>query len=461
MNVRTAFLPAVLLLTTAGARAEVQTLPVRLSIGEYQVERVGGLDLVTIPDGQTLSAADGRPEVPYHVVQLVYPPEYRIQEVLLKEKAGLKPDSGLLLPIAQPTQGPEVTAIAGAFPAADFAWSVAYKDSTRVALSVYPFRHDPKTRKSTFHSDFEFEVRYVRSLVRIAEVLTDTAAYDPGSPVRLSARLENSGAAQEVRVAASVHRPQSGEVVAELPAITIERLGRADSTLLQWPTAGQVPGSYAATVMVRDAAGAELDRRRVSFRLGNPQAEVTDFTAEPLPFKLGSRVRFKLTIKNTGNCDLAGEGVIRITRAGEIVDELRQKMTTLRPGSTTVLRDSWNTAAAEKGAVYTAAGFAVYAGTAGEVKSLVLSTNAMPVPMFTPTPDTAKVGDETAFDASASSDRDGTIAAYRWDFGDGGVAEGRSVLHTYHQPGDYPVRLTVTDSEGGQAELTRVVTVVD
>ena len=55
------------------------------------------------------------------------------------------------------------------------------------------------------------------------------------------------------------------------------------------------------------------------------------------------------------------------------------------------------------------------------------------------------VDQEVLFDASASSDVDGAIAAYHWDFGDGSQASGMNVRHQFAQSGRYPVTLTVTD----------------
>lgn len=52
------------------------------------------------------------------------------------------------------------------------------------------------------------------------------------------------------------------------------------------------------------------------------------------------------------------------------------------------------------------------------------------------------------FDASASSDPDGSIDRYQWDFGDGSGEVLPVVPHTYARPGAYRVRLTVTDNTG-------------
>ncbi|GAA4960665.1 LamG-like jellyroll fold domain-containing protein [Kineococcus glutinatus] len=64
-----------------------------------------------------------------------------------------------------------------------------------------------------------------------------------------------------------------------------------------------------------------------------------------------------------------------------------------------------------------------------------------------------------AFDASASTDPDGTVQGYAWDFGDGGTGTGSTPSHPYAAPGTYPVRLTVTDDDGATASVTRDVTV--
>lgn len=60
---------------------------------------------------------------------------------------------------------------------------------------------------------------------------------------------------------------------------------------------------------------------------------------------------------------------------------------------------------------------------------------------------------------SGSSDPDGTIAGYAWEFGDGGTATGATATRTYPADGTFTIKLTVTDDDGATASTTRQVTV--
>ncbi len=65
------------------------------------------------------------------------------------------------------------------------------------------------------------------------------------------------------------------------------------------------------------------------------------------------------------------------------------------------------------------------------------------------------------FDGTGSSDSDGSITSYAWNFGDGATGSGSSVSHVYSADGTYTVELTVTDNEGGTDVQTKSVTVSD
>ncbi|MCS7197143.1 MAG: PKD domain-containing protein [Candidatus Bipolaricaulota bacterium] len=84
-----------------------------------------------------------------------------------------------------------------------------------------------------------------------------------------------------------------------------------------------------------------------------------------------------------------------------------------------------------------------------------------PIADFTFTPAQPRVGERVIFDASASTDSDGQIVRYEWDFtGDGTVdAMGKIVEWVFTSAGDFPVKLTVTDNDTLQNSITKIVPV--
>ncbi len=63
------------------------------------------------------------------------------------------------------------------------------------------------------------------------------------------------------------------------------------------------------------------------------------------------------------------------------------------------------------------------------------------------------------FDGSGSTDVDGIITSYSWNFGDGGKGDGGKVSHTYKNFGTYTASLTVMDDEGGSNSYSSKITV--
>ena len=70
------------------------------------------------------------------------------------------------------------------------------------------------------------------------------------------------------------------------------------------------------------------------------------------------------------------------------------------------------------------------------------------------------VGELVSFSGAGSSDSDGEIVAFAWDFGDGSVGTGSSVSHRYNTAGNFIVQLTVTDDCGAIHRRSAYVTVV-
>lgn len=66
-----------------------------------------------------------------------------------------------------------------------------------------------------------------------------------------------------------------------------------------------------------------------------------------------------------------------------------------------------------------------------------------------------------SFNGSASSDPDGAVVSYAWNFGDGATGSGATASHTYAAAGAFAARLTVTDDKGAASSATQTITVTD
>jgi PKD repeat protein len=89
-----------------------------------------------------------------------------------------------------------------------------------------------------------------------------------------------------------------------------------------------------------------------------------------------------------------------------------------------------------------------------------------PTASFTAAPNPAQTGEAINFDASGSTDPDGTIAKYEWDLDGNGSFETDTgtepvALKSYATAGSYDVRLRVTDSSGNKSTTLRTITVTN
>jgi PKD repeat protein len=87
---------------------------------------------------------------------------------------------------------------------------------------------------------------------------------------------------------------------------------------------------------------------------------------------------------------------------------------------------------------------------------LVKVPNAPPNASFAGPPP-AYLNETFWFDASFSTDADGPLRSYSWDFGDGSTGSGVLAWHNYSSPGNYTVRLTVADEEGANSTSAATV----
>jgi PKD repeat protein len=85
-------------------------------------------------------------------------------------------------------------------------------------------------------------------------------------------------------------------------------------------------------------------------------------------------------------------------------------------------------------------------------------------PSFTETPSSAVTGQNVTFDASGSTDSQGTITDYRWDLDGSGkyatdTGSTPTLVHAFNAAGTYTIGLETIDSEGVHARTTKKLTV--
>lgn len=90
----------------------------------------------------------------------------------------------------------------------------------------------------------------------------------------------------------------------------------------------------------------------------------------------------------------------------------------------------------------------------------VLGLGVTPPPNQAPTASFATDCTElTCNFTNSSTDSDGTLISYLWDFGDGNQSVAQSPSHSYSFAGDYTVTLIVTDNDNASAQANSVISV--
>ncbi|MBV5340015.1 MAG: PKD domain-containing protein, partial [Deltaproteobacteria bacterium] len=102
-------------------------------------------------------------------------------------------------------------------------------------------------------------------------------------------------------------------------------------------------------------------------------------------------------------------------------------------------------------------------GVAMAQASVIVTTpppNVAPTAMLNLSTSSAQAPMAVEFSAEGSSDSDGTIISYLWDFGDGGTAVTPTANYTYYIAGIYTVTITVRDNHGTVGKAQNSVTVL-
>jgi PKD repeat protein len=89
----------------------------------------------------------------------------------------------------------------------------------------------------------------------------------------------------------------------------------------------------------------------------------------------------------------------------------------------------------------------------------VQNQNKLPTASISATPTSGTLPLAVSFNGSGSTDPDGTIASYSWNFGDGTSSTQANPSKTYSSSGNFTATLTVTDNGSGQGTAFKTITV--
>jgi PKD repeat protein len=199
------------------------------------------------------------------------------------------------------------------------------------------------------------------------------------------------------------------------------------------------PGTYIVTLTVTDNVGLTASTTR-TITVAQNQAPVANIAATPT-------AGVNPLVVNVSGAGSTDDGTI-VSYAwdfgnGQTATGVTASTTYTDPGSYEITL----TVTDDKGVTGTA------------TRTIEVGQNQAPIASFTATPTSGDTPLVVALDASASSDVDGTIASYAWNFGNGQTATGVTATATYPVAGTYTVTLTVTDDKGVTASATQTISV--
>jgi chitodextrinase len=146
-------------------------------------------------------------------------------------------------------------------------------------------------------------------------------------------------------------------------------------------------------------------------------------------------------------------GVTQISFGNEINVE---DFSVLNPNSIEVhFTVNANASSADHNVTVTSAG-----GTGTGANLLKVINNRAPVTRISIAPAEGATNTDFTFDGQGSTDSDGHVITYHWDFGDGKSRVGPVVAHTFSATGNYEVILDVIDNDEATGQATASVQVV-
>jgi len=221
--------------------------------------------------------------------------------------------------------------------------------------------------------------------------------------------------------------------------------------------------SYTVRLTVTDNNGASdtTTRTVVVQTAAMPDLSVQSVTFTPSGPSIGQTLTFTITLRNSGP---ASAGQFRVRLQGS-ASSTQTYVTSLASGASRTLTLSLPLTTSPETFTVTADDLGQVSesnesnNTRSTTATATLPVNQPPNASFTISPTSPTPGAWVLFNASGSSDPDGSIVSYSWNYGDGTSGSGITSQHAYGIAGTYTARLTVIDNAGASDTVTRQISV--
>jgi len=218
--------------------------------------------------------------------------------------------------------------------------------------------------------------------------------------------------------------------------------GVAVTRTLSWDTEDGDAGRYTINVSSED----DFDRDLA--RVTEVSTFDVDIDGTNEPVREGETLTVDATVENED--DASDSQVVELTVDGRTFDDTT---VSLDGGASESVQLEWETERGDAG------DYSVNVSSETASASTPVLVRVGPTATFSREPALPDVNEAVVFDASGSTDPDGTIVEYRWVVDGQNQSAGETLSYTFTESGDHEVQLYVTDDDGVTTSASRTITV--
>ena len=262
-----------------------------------------------------------------------------------------------------------------------------------------------------------------------------------GDTLEVEVRVENTGndtTSKEITLETSL---DGNTTERDTRTVSLDG-GAAVTRTLSWDTEDGDAGRYTINVSSED----DFDRDLA--RVTEVSTFDVDIDGTNEPVNEGETLTVDATVENED--DASDSQVVELTVDGRTFDDTT---VSLDGGASESVQLEWETERGDAG------DYSVNVSSETASASTPVLVRVGPTATFSREPALPDVNEAVVFDASGSTDPDGTIVEYRWVVDGQNQSAGETLSYTFTESGDHEVQLYVTDDDGVTTSASRTITV--